>query len=194
MFVDRAAHAGARFDESQRRAIGQICTRLDGIPLAIELAAARARMMAPTQISERLDQRFGLLTGGGRTAVERHRTLQATVSWSYDLLDDIERTVFQLLSTLAGSFDLAAAEAIAAGGDVEDFEVLDALGHLVDKSMVLTVPAASGVRYRLLATLRQFAADRLAEQPDAIEVQDRHASYWCDRASRGPSARDRHDR
>src|SRR5439155_8142983 len=93
-----------------------------------------------------------------------------------------ERAVFQRLSTLAGSFDLDAAEAIAAGGTVEGFEVLDALGHLVDKSMVLPVPAPAGVRYRLLETLRQYAADRLAEQPNAIEVQDRHAAYWRDRA------------
>jgi len=92
--------------------------------LAIELAAARARMMSPSQIAQRLDQRFRLLTGGGRTAVERHRTLQATVSWSYELLDGTERSVFQRLSTLAGSFDLDAAEAIAAGGAVQGFEVL----------------------------------------------------------------------
>jgi predicted ATPase/class 3 adenylate cyclase len=183
LFLDRAAQAGAIIEHpEQRRAIGEICVRLDGIPLAIELAAARARMMAPTQIAERLDQRFRLLTGGGRTAVERHRTLQAAVSWSYELLDDAERFVFERLSTLSGSFDLDAAEAIAAGGAVESFEVLDALGHLVDKSMVLTVSSPTGIRYRLLETLRQFAADRLADRPDASEVQGRHAIYWRDRA------------
>jgi len=182
LFIERATQAGASFDESQRRAIDEICVRLDGIPLAIELAAARARMMAPSQIAARLDQRFRLLTGGGRTAVERHRTLQATVSWSYELLSETERSVFQRLSTLAGSFDLDAAEVIAAGGAVEEFEVLDALGHLVDKSMVLAVSAPNGVRYRLLETLRQFAADRLADQPDVAEVRDRHAAYWCGRA------------
>jgi predicted ATPase len=182
LFIDRATQAGATFEESQRQAIGEICVRLDGIPLAIELAAARARMRSPSQIAQRLDQRFRLLTGGGRTAVERHRTLQATVSWSYELLDETERSVFQRLSTLAGSFDLDAAEAIAAGGSVERFEVLDAVGHLVDKSMVLAVPDTTGVRYRLLETLRQFAADRLADQPDVAEVLDRHAAYWCGRA------------
>jgi hypothetical protein len=182
LFIDRATQAGATFGDDQRKAIGGICVRLDGIPLAIELAAARARMMSPSQIAERLDQRFRLLTGGGRTAVERHRTLQATVSWSYELLDDTERSVFQRLSTFAGTFDLDAAEVVAAGGDVESFEVLDALGRLVDKSMVLTVPAAAGVRYRLLETLRQFAADRLAEQPDTVAVQDGHAVYFRDRA------------
>jgi len=183
LFVERATKAGAVFDDSQLEAISEICRRLDGIPLAIELAAARARMMAPAQIAERLDQRFRLLTGGGRTAVERHRTLQATVAWSYELLDEIEQGVFQRLSTLAGSFDLEAAEGIATGGIVEGFEVLDALGHLVDKSMMITLPAGgTSVRYRLLETLRQFGAQRLAEQPDAAEVQDRHAFYWRDRA------------
>ncbi|MEO8697402.1 MAG: LuxR C-terminal-related transcriptional regulator [Acidimicrobiales bacterium] len=182
LFIGRATQAGAVLDKSQRRSIGEICVRLDGLPLAIELAAARARMMTPSQIAERLDQRFRLLTGGGRTAVARHRTLQATVSWSYELLDSTERALFQRLSTLAGSFDLDAAEAIGADGIVEGFEVLNALGHLVDKSMVLAVPAPAGVRYRLLETLRQFAADRLAEQPDATLVQDRHAAYWRDRA------------
>ena len=182
LFIDRATQTGALLDDSQRRAISEICVRLDGLPLAIELAAARARMMTPSEIAKRLDHRFRLLTGGGRTAVERHRTLQATVSWSYELLDGTERVVFQRLSTLAGSFDLDAAEAIGAGGMVEGFEVLDAVAHLVDKSMVLAVPAPAGVRYRLLETLRQFAADRLAERPDAIEVQARCAAYWCDRA------------
>ena len=183
LFVERAGRAGATFEgPEQMAAVVEICARLDGLPLAIELAAARARMMAPVQIAERLDQRFRLLTGGGRTAVERHRTLQATVAWSYELLDETERSVFQRLSTLAGSFDLAAAEAIAAGGAVADFDVLDALGHLVDKSMVLTVAGTTGSRYRLLETLRQFAADRLADEPDVIEVYDRHGEYWRDRA------------
>ena len=183
LFVERAARAGASFDGTEHMAaVMEICARLDGLPLAIELAAARARMMAPAQIAERLDQRFRLLTGGGRTAVERHRTLQATVAWSYDLLDETERSVFQRLSALAGSFDLAAAEAIAAGDAVADFDVLDALGRLLDKSMMLTVADTAGVRYRLLETLRQFAADRLAEAPDVTDVYDRHADYWRDRA------------
>ena len=195
LFIDRATQAGASLDHSERGAIEEICVRLDGIPLAIELAAARARVMSPTQIAQRLDQRFGLLTGGGRTAMERHRTLQAAVSWSYELLDDVEQIVFQRLSTLAGSFDLDAAEAIAAGGTVESLAVLDALAHLVDKSMVLAVPTASGVRYRLLETLRQFAADRLAEQPGKSEVHDRHAEYFRDQAvtlGRGSGATDQY--
>src|SRR5581483_1938838 len=184
LFVERARQAGAALDApGQIDAAREICRRLDGLPLAIELAAARARMMAPTQIAERLDQRFRLLTGGGRTAVERHRTLQATVSWSYDLLDSVDQLVFQRLSIMSGGFDLDAAEAIAVGGTVEPWEVLDALGRLVDKSMVATVVAPDGtVRYRLLETLRQFAADRLAEQPDIDEARNRHARYWMGRA------------
>ncbi|HVM64202.1 MAG TPA: adenylate/guanylate cyclase domain-containing protein, partial [Acidimicrobiales bacterium] len=183
LFVERASAGGATLDAPvQLEAAREICRRLDGLPLAIELAAARARMMAPTQIAERLDQRFRLLTGGGRTAVERHRTLQATVSWSYDLLDPVDQVVFQRLSLMNGGFDLDAAEAIAAGGAVEAWEVLDSLGRLVDKSMVATVTNAEGtVRYRLLETLRQFAADRLAEQPGVEEARDRHAHYWMDR-------------
>jgi predicted ATPase/class 3 adenylate cyclase len=185
LFFERAQHAGAVIEgPEQVAAVGEICARLDGIPLAIELAAARARMMAPTQIAERLGQRFRLLTGGGRTAVERHRTLQATVSWSYELLDDTERLVFERLSTFAGSFALDAAEMVAAGGEIEEFEVLDALGHLVDKSMVLAEVGPGGLRYRLLETLRQFAADRLAASADAVDVQDRHASYFRGRALR----------
>lgn len=183
LFFERAQHAGAVIEgREQLAAVGDICARLDGIPLAIELAAARARMMAPTQIAERLGQRFRLLTGGGRTAVERHRTLQATVSWSYELLDETERVVFERLSTFAGSFGLDAAERVAAGGEIEEFEVLDALGHLVDKSMVLAEAGQGGVRYRLLETLRQFAADRLATCADAVDVQDRHAAYFRERA------------
>jgi predicted ATPase/class 3 adenylate cyclase len=184
LFVERASAGGAAFDApGQLDAAREICRRLDGLPLAIELAAARARMMAPSQIAERLDQRFRLLTGGGRTAVERHRTLQATVLWSYDLLDPADQLVFQRLSTMAGSFDLDAADAVGAGGAVEDWEVLDAIGRLVDKSMVATAAGPDGaVRYRLLETLRQFAADRLAEQPDIDETRDRHARYWTERA------------
>jgi hypothetical protein len=135
----------------------------------------------PAQIAERLDQRFRLLTVGGRTSIERHRTLQATVSWSYDLLDEADKAVFMRLSTMAGSFDLGAAEAVAAGGTVGDWEVLDALGRLVD-SMVVGVEGGHELRYRLLETLRQFGADRLAEAPDAEEVQVRYAHYWRDRA------------
>jgi predicted ATPase len=183
LFLERAAKVGAVLDSAlQLASVREICARLDGLPLAIELAAARARMMSPTQIAERLDHRFRLLTGSSRTSVGRHRTLQATVAWSYDLLDEVDRAVFRALSVMAGNFDLETAEAVAGGGTVEQFEVLDALGRLVDKSMVLAVGEHGSVRYRMLETLRQFAADRLSEEDDVAGVQDRHAAFFCERA------------
>jgi predicted ATPase len=183
LFVERARSSGASVEGAEQLdAIADICTRLDGLPLAIELAAARARLMTPVQIAQRLDQRFRLLTGGGRTAVERHRTLQATVAWSYELLDPLDQAVFQWLSTMAATFDLEAAGAIASAGAVGEWEVIDALGRLVDKSLVVTVEDQGGRRYRLLETLRQFGGDRLAEQPDVEEIRDRCAQYWKDRA------------
>jgi predicted ATPase/class 3 adenylate cyclase len=184
LFVQHAVHADPSFDPgASLQAVHEICRRLDGIPLAIELAAARSRHMSVEQIAERLDQRFRLLTGGARTAIERHRTLQATVAWSYDLLDPGDQLVFQRLSVMAGSFDLGAAEAVAAGGGTDAWEVVDALGRLVDKSMLSTVRTDSELRYRFLETLRQFASDRLMEAPDHDEVRDRYAHHWCERAA-----------
>src|SRR6478672_9282257 len=112
-------------------AVAEICRRLDGIPLAIELAAARVAAMAPGEIGQRHNERFRLLTGGRRTAVERHHTLRATVDWSYSLLDDRERVVFDRLGALSGSFDSAAAAAVAAGDDLESWDVVDAMTDLV---------------------------------------------------------------
>ena len=184
LFLERARSAGADVTQPlQLDAVREICARLDGLPLAIELAAARARTLAPSQIAERLGQRFRMLTTGGRTALPRHRTLEATVAWSYDLLDELEQVVFTRLSTMAGDFDPEAAEAVASDGALEGWEVLDAVGRIVDKSMIGTVTAPDGtVRYRLLETLRQFGADRLAEGPSDAEVKDRYAKYWRDRA------------
>lgn len=183
LFLERARSAGADIGPLQVGAVREVCARLDGLPLAIELAAARARTLAPSQIAERLDQRFRMLTTGGRGAVARHRTLEATVTWSYELLDEVEKAVFARLSTMAGDFDPDAAEAIASDDAVEGWEVLDAVGRLVDKSMIGTVTAPDGtVRYRLLETLRQFGADRLGESPGGAGVQDRYAGFWRDRA------------
>jgi predicted ATPase/class 3 adenylate cyclase len=185
LFVQQAVYADPAFDAAgSMEVVREICHRLDGIPLAIELAAARSRHLSPEQIAGRLDQRFRLLTGGGRTAIERHRTLQATLSWSYEMLDPAEQVVFQRLSLMAAPFDLDAAEAVTAGGGVEEWEVLDVIGHLVDKSMVTTIRGEGELRYRLLETLRQFGADGLAEAADHSEVRDRYARYWSERASR----------
>src|SRR5581483_6313113 len=129
LFVDRAraVHPTFTVDVRARQAIGDICRRLDGMPLAIELAAARVRAMQPAEIAARLDERFRLLTGGRRTAVERHQTLRATVDWSYSMLGDRERQVFDRLGVFVGGFDLTAAESVVTGDGTETWDVLDAL-------------------------------------------------------------------
>lgn len=175
LFAERAGAVrhGFRIDPDNLAAVVEICRHLDGIPLAIELAAARVRAMAPAEIARRLDERFRLLAGGSRRAQERHRTLLATVSWSHDLLGEDERTVFRRLAVFPATFDLAAAEAIAGG---EGIDAVDAVLRLVDRSLV--VYEASLDRYRLLETLRQYGADRLAEAGEAHEVRERHARHF----------------
>ncbi len=164
------------FDAAVTPTVVELCRRLDGIPLAIELAAARARSIAPVKILERLDERFRMLTGGSRTAVARHQTLQAAVDWSYELLTDAERAVLDRLSVFAGSFTLDAAEAVASDAEIDAFEVLDHVSALVDKSLVVADPG--GATYRLLETIRQYAAGRLADSETAEDVRARHAAYY----------------
>ena len=159
-------------------AVAQICSRLDGIPLAIELAAARVRMMTPGEIADRLDERFRLLTGGARTAVERHQTLRQAVDWSYDLLASRERELLNRLGVFAGGFTLDAAESVAAGERIETFDVLDGLGQLVDKSLVVADATPVGTRYRLLETIRQYALGRLDDAGETDTTRRRHAT-WC---------------
>ena len=138
LFAERAASVNARFvlDDDTASTVADICRRLDGMPLAIELAAARTRMLTADQISERLDDTFRLLTGGSRTALPRQQTLLATVDWSYQLLSDTERALFERLAVFRGGFSLDAAEAIVSGDGVDDFDVFDHLASLVDKSMI----------------------------------------------------------
>jgi predicted ATPase/class 3 adenylate cyclase len=152
---------------SNASAVAALCRRLDGIPLAIELAAARVSALGPQDILERVDQRFLLLTGGSRTALDRHQTLQAAVDWSYDVLDDSERGLFDRLSVFAGGFTLDAACAVAADENAAEVDVLDLLGSLVAKSMVIADRSGGSVRYLLLETLRQYGRERLigAEEP-----------------------------
>jgi predicted ATPase len=182
LFVDRAtAHQPAfRLDESTDGAVVSICRQLDGIPLAIELAAARLRSLTITDIERRLDDRFRLLTGGYQSALPRQQTLRALVDWSYDLLSDSERSVLRRLSTFAGTFELAAAEEVASAGDVDAAEILDVVASLVDKSLVQLEPSGSSVRYRLLDTVRHYAARRLAEGTPGDEqtTRDRHAAVF----------------
>ena len=163
LLADRAAAQGVPLasDEKTAAVAGRICRRLDGIPLAIELAAARLRVLPSPELEARLDERFALLTGGSRAALPRQRTLRAMVDWSWELLTGAERAVLARLSTFAGRFALAAAEAVAAGPDVPAAEVLGHLGALVDKSLVQFDDTGTGPgRYRLLETVRQYAAER----------------------------------
>ena len=182
LFIERAQDANPRFetDGEALRWVQQLCERLDGMPLAIELAAARARVLDVKQIAERLDDRFRLLTGGSRTALPRHQTLEATVDWSYDLMSENERAVFQRLAAFRGGFTLEAAEAVCAGEGVDPLDVLDLIGHLVDKSMVVRDEISS--RFGMLETLRQYALRRLTESAEVDEVRIRHTEHFRDLA------------
>ena len=183
LFTDRAAQHGVRlaWDERTASVLGRICRRLDGIPLAIELGAARLTVMSLTELDARLDQRFALLTGGSRAALPRQQTLRAMVDWSWELLDDPERQVLACLSVFAGGFGLGAAEAVAAAGDVPSDEVLGRLGALVDKSLVQFDNTGAGpARYQLLDTIRQYAARKLElQRPTAANnVRIAHRDYY----------------
>jgi predicted ATPase/class 3 adenylate cyclase len=170
LFADRAAQHGVplAWDERTASVVGRVCRRLDGIPLAIELGAARLRVMSVTALDARLDERLSILTGGSRTARPRQRTLHAVVDWSWELLNAAERSVLARLSVFAAGFDLAAAEAVAADRDVQSDEVLRHLGALVDKSLVqFDDTGAEPARYRLLETVRQYAARKLEAQSPA---------------------------
>jgi len=180
LFVLRAKSADAGFEPTgaDGDAIAGICRRLDGIPLAIELAAARIRSLSPAELLERLDDRFRLLRGGGRGGLERHQTLRATVAWSYQLLAADAQVLFDRLSVFAGSFDLAAAEAVCAGDDLDTYDIVDLLGDLVDKSMVIASRTERGTRYRLLETLRQYGEERLDDRGETAGVRDAHLHHY----------------
>jgi predicted ATPase/class 3 adenylate cyclase len=179
LFVERARAADQTFSltREMRPAIATICRRLDGLPLAIELAAARVRALSVDEISTRLHDRFSLLTGGARTALPRQRTLEAAVAWSYDLLEEDERRLFARLSIFAGSFDLAAAEEVCSGGGIGPGQILDLLTRLVDKSLVSVLHNGGSSRYRLLETLRDYARNRLPTSPDAPSVREAHTRW-----------------
>ncbi|MYR85615.1 AfsR family transcriptional regulator, partial [Streptomyces sp. SID685] len=174
LFAERGAAARPGFRVADDpEACAEICRRLDGLPLAIELAAARLRMLTPRQIADRLDDRFRLLTSGSRTVLPRQQTLRAVVDWSWDLLDADEREVLARLSVFAGGCDLAAAEAVC--GSV----ALEALGSLVDKSLVVAAPSVDGtMRYRLLETVAEYAGERLAETGHRTEAERAHLTYY----------------
>jgi predicted ATPase/class 3 adenylate cyclase/DNA-binding CsgD family transcriptional regulator len=186
LFNERAAQVrpGWKADTAQAEVVARICRRLDGLPLAIELAAARTRMMHPAQIAEGLDDRFRLLTGGTRQAVPRQQTLEASVAWSYHLLDDLERAALRRLSVFAGGFTLDSAEAVCADGtDIGTYGVLELLSRLVDKSLIVVENGAAG-RYRLLETVRHYATHRLVDAAETDATRNRHLGYFLAYAER----------
>jgi predicted ATPase/DNA-binding SARP family transcriptional activator len=189
LFVARARASAAPVGRDEEHdAIADICTRLDGLPLAIELAAARCRAFPLTEIAVRLNDRFRLLTGGSRTALPRQQTLRAVVDWSYELLFAAEQRVFERLAVLPGGCDLATAEAVCAGGEIAVADVADHLRALVDKSLVIAAPVAGGVRYSLLQTLAQYGQERLTERGDAVAIRDSMARHFAQLCARSAAA------
>ncbi|MDT5134864.1 MAG: hypothetical protein QOE48_4454 [Mycobacterium sp.] len=181
LFVDRARHARPDFTLTDDNAavVGEICRRLDGVPLAIELAAARVRALSLAEILDSLHDRFRLLTGGARTAVRRQQTLRASVDWSHALLTEPERVLFRRLAVFLGGFDFDAAQAVAgSGGDVARYQVLDQLTLLVDKSLVVADDSGGRTHYRLLETVRQYAQEKLGESGEADAVRTRHRDHY----------------
>jgi len=182
LFIDRASLVSPHFDVDKENApaIAQICYRLGGIPLAIELAAARVKMMSVEQISARLDDRFRLLTGGARTALPRQQTLRALIDWSYDILTENERLLLRRLSAFAGGWTLEAAEEVCAGNGIDSYEILDLLSQLVNKSLVIVIEhSQSGeTRYRMLETIRQYTREKLLETGGSEIIRDRHLAYF----------------
>ena len=178
LFVERATAAQASFRVTERNAarVAEICARLDGIPLAIELAAARLRAVPIDVIAARLDDRFRLLTGGDRSALPRQQTLRALIDWSYELLSEAERTLFRRLAVFAGGFTLDAAEAVGSDDGLPRDDVLDVLARLVEKSLV--VLDVDGARYRMLETVREYAAGQLAACAEERAVRDRHLRHY----------------
>ena len=187
LFNARAGNAKNSFvlDDRNAFSVAQICHRLDGIPLAIELAAARIKVLSADEIAARLDDRFSLLTAGSRTAVPRHQTLRATIDWSHDLLTEPERILFRRLAVFAGGFTLEAAEAVCSQG-MKRSDILDLLGHLVDKSLVIVEADSEviGTRYRLLETIRQYALEKLVETGEASVIRDRHLDFYLSLAEK----------
>ncbi len=182
LFLARARNRDPSFafTPGNARDVAEVCSKLEGIPLAIELAAARAGTLSLEQISERLEDSLELLTRGGRTTAPRQRTIRGTLDWSHDLLSERERKLFRRLSVFAGGWDLGASEAVVSGGGVEQSEVLELLSGLVEKSLVVAEPTAGSGRgrYRLLDPIRQYALEKLEQSGEAEDVKRAHAEYF----------------
>jgi predicted ATPase/DNA-binding CsgD family transcriptional regulator len=185
LFADRAQRARPDFrvTDGNSAAVAEICRRLDGVPLAIELAAARVRVLSPAEIVASLHDRFRLLTGGARTAVRRQQTLRASVDWSHALLTEPERVLFRRLAAFMGGFDLEAAQSVGSGDGLERYQVLDQLASLVDKSLVTAEDASHQTQYRLLETVRQYALEKLSESGEADDTRTRHRDHYTSMAA-----------
>jgi predicted ATPase len=183
LFVDRAVAVDKRFTITDENApvVADICRRLDGIPLAIELAASRVRILSPHQLRERLDERFRVLTGGSRDVLPRQQTLRALIDWSHDLLDERERTLFRRLAIFVDGFTLEGAVAVGSGADLDELDLFDVLASLVDKSLVLAEPHGDALRYRLLESTRAYASEKLEDAGESDLVAGRHLRYLRDR-------------
>jgi len=192
LFADRAAASDSRFELTDANAavVTEISRRLDGIPLAIELAAARIKVLSPQQLLQKLDERFRVLTGGDRGALPRHQTMRALIDWSYDLLSEQERTLFRKLAIFAGGFTLETTSAVCGDEAVDEIAVLELLTSLVDKSLVQTEPSGSVTRYRLLESTRQYAREKLAENGEDAAAARAHAAAFLDLADRLEKAYD----
>jgi predicted ATPase/class 3 adenylate cyclase len=177
LFAERAVRA---LSAEESEAVEEICRRLDGIPLAIELAASRMESMTATEMRDRLDHRFKLLVRS-RRGLERHQTLRQAVSWSYDLLEDSERSLLERCSVFAGGFDVQGAHAVSGSEDVDEFAILDLLDTLVRKSLLVADRSTGGTRFSMLETIRQFAEEKLVERGEAAEASSAHAQYFADR-------------
>jgi predicted ATPase len=183
LFVERAQHVSPHFtvgEDGEAAAVVEICGRLDGIPLAIELAASRMATMTAGEVRDRLDQRFRLLVGS-RRALERHHTLRHAVAWSYDLLDDTEKTVLDRCSVFAGGFDLQSACAVAGSDDLDEFAILGVLDALVRKSLLIADRSSGRTRFSMLETIRQFAEEQLVARGEASEIRAAHSRYFAGR-------------
>jgi predicted ATPase/DNA-binding SARP family transcriptional activator len=190
LFIERARAAGASvvLSDDVLAIVSDICVRLDGLPLAIELAAARTRAFPIQQISSRLNDRFRLLTGGSRTALPRQQTLRAVVDWSYELLFDDEQRVFERLSVFPGGCDLATAEAVCAGESLDAADLADIIQTLVDKSLVIAVPRGDELRFTQLQTLAQYGREKLAERGDAERIRDAMKAHYARLCARSATA------
>jgi predicted ATPase/class 3 adenylate cyclase len=183
LFVDRALAVDKRFALSDENApiIADVCRRLDGIPLAIELAASRVKILSPRQLSQRLDERFRVLTGGSRDVLPRQQTLRALIDWSHDLLDERERVLFRRLCIFVNGFTLEGATSVGGGEGLDEIQLFDVLASLVDKSLVLAEPAGDSLRYRLLGSTRIYGLEKLLDAGERDLIAGRHLQYLRDR-------------